>query len=91
MRPTRARGADLFIEKDERQHGATQAPLVGAVLKECDLKQSRQDGWEELWPLPQVLPNRLQHAAKRVCIARRRQEITSRECDKVVRPAGAAP
>lgn len=41
------------------QHGARQAPLVGAVLKQNNLKQSGQDLGEQLGPLPQVLRYRL--------------------------------
>ena len=52
----------LFIEEDERKHRSTQAPLIGAVLKQSNLKQCRQNVWEQLWPLPQMLANCLRRA-----------------------------
>ena len=45
------------------QHGAAEAPLVGAVLKQHNLKQRGQDLGEQLRPLPQVLRYRLARGA----------------------------
>ena len=33
---------DLLIQQDQAEHGPAQTPLVGAVLKEDDLKQGGQ-------------------------------------------------
>ena len=54
--------ARLFVEQDEAEHGPAEAPLVGALFKEHQLEQRRQQRGQQLWPLPEVLRERLRAA-----------------------------
>lgn len=47
--------ACLLIDKNEAEHGPTEAPLVGAVLKQHNLKERRKKRWQQFRALPQVL------------------------------------
>ncbi len=51
--------ACLLIDKNKAEHGPTKAPLVGAVLKQHNLKERREKRWQQFWALPQVLCKRL--------------------------------
>ena len=47
--------SNLLIDEDETEHGPAEAPLVGALLKQHDLKQCGQQRRQQLRPLLQVL------------------------------------
>lgn len=47
--------SNLLVDEDEAEHGPAEAPLVGALLKQHNLKQCGQQRRQQLRPLLQVL------------------------------------
>lgn len=65
---------DLFVDKDEAEHGSAQAPLVVALLKQHQLKQGGQQLGQQLWPLLHVGSNCLRRPKRVVSAADREQQ-----------------
>ena len=68
---------DLFVDKDEAEHGSAQAPLIVALLEQHELKQSGQQLGQQLWPLLHMGSNCLQ-VGKRVVFQQLAGSINSR-------------
>ena len=60
---------DLFVDKDEAEHGSAQAPLIVALLKQHQLKQGGQQLRQQLRPLLHMGSYCLHKQAQKYCFS----------------------